>query len=64
MGPEGPAEKKNKHIAISEMIVAATENVNRAEIEMAIDDVEKSTAQKNHYCNIPKHIWIEVRGML
>ena len=41
------------------MIIPATENVNRAEIEMVIDEVEKSTARKNYY-NIPKHIWIEV----
>ena len=42
------------------MIIPATENVNRAKIEMVIDEVEKSTARKIHYKNIPKCIWIEV----
>ena len=42
------------------MIISATENVNRAEIEMVIDEVKKSTAWKNPYSNIP--IWIEVGG--
>ena len=42
------------------MIIPATENVNRAEIEMVIDEAEYSTAQKNHYNNIPRHIRIEV----
>ena len=43
------------------MIISASENVNRAEIEMIIDEVEKSTAWENHYYNIPKHNRIEVR---
>ena len=42
------------------MIIPATENVNIAETEMVIDEVEKSTAQKNHYNNIAKHIRTEV----
>ena len=42
------------------MIMSATENVNRAEIEMVIDGVEKSSAWKNHYNNIQKYIPIEV----
>ena len=42
------------------MIIPATENVNRAETEMVIDEVEKSTARINHYNNIAKQIWIEV----
>ena len=43
------------------MIISATENVNRAEIEVVIDEVEKSTARKNYHSNIPKSIRIEVR---
>ena len=42
------------------MIIPPTENVNRAEIEMVINQIEKSTARKNHSNNIPKHIRIEV----
>ena len=38
-----------------DMIISTTENVNRAEIEMAIDEVEKSTVWKNNYSNILKH---------
>ena len=44
-GYEGP-------VANPEMIIPATENVNRTEIEAAIDEVEKSTARKNHCNNI------------
>ena len=42
------------------MIISETENINRAEIEMVIDEVEKSTVSTNHYNNIPKHIQTEV----
>ena len=42
------------------MIIPISENVNMAEIEMVIDEVENSTARKNHYNNIRKHIRIEV----
>ena len=55
---EGAVAKKQ--VANPEMIIPATENVNRAEIEMAIDEVKKSTARKNFYNNIAKHIQIEV----
>ena len=40
------------------MIIPATEKVNRAEIEMVIQ--EESAARKNHYNNISIHIQIEV----
>ena len=53
-GSEGPVAKKQ--IANPEMIIPATENVNRAKIEMVIDEVGKSTARKIHYKNIPKCI--------
>ena len=42
------------------MIISETENVNKAETKMIIDEEEKSTAWKNHYNNIPKNIHIEV----
>ena len=38
-GSEGPVAKKQ--IANPEMIIPATENVNRAEIELVIDELEK-----------------------
>ena len=56
-GSDGPgAKKKNPN---PEIIASATEHVNRAEIEMVMDEVEKSTSRQN--CNnIPKHIHMEV----
>ena len=42
------------------MIISAIENVNRAEIEMVIDVVEKQTVRKSYYNNILRHIRIEV----
>ena len=42
-----------------EIIASATEHVNRVEIEMVMDEVEKSTARQS-YNNIPKHIRMEV----
>ena len=42
------------------MIIPATENVNRAEIETVTNEVGKLTALKNHYKNIPQHIRAEV----
>ena len=41
------------------MIIPISENVNMAKIEMVIDEVENSTAWKNHYNKIRKHIRIE-----
>ena len=46
------AKKKNPN---PEIIASATEHVNRAEIEMVMDEVEKSTTRQS-YNNIPKHI--------
>ena len=42
------------------MIIPATENVSREQTEMVIDEVKNTTARKNHYSNIPKHIPVEV----
>ena len=56
---EGPVGKKQ--IANPEMIIPATENVSSLENEMVIDEVEKSTAQKNHYNNVLKHTAVEIR---
>ena len=42
------------------MIISATENVNRAEIEMVIDVAEKQTVRKCCCNNILRHIRIEV----
>ena len=53
---EPPAEKKNRN---PEIIGSATEHVNRAETDMVMDEVEKSTAPQS-YNNIPKHICMEV----
>ena len=47
-------------IANPEMIIPANKNVNRAEIEVVIDEVEKSTTRKKHYNNISKQIRIVV----
>ena len=35
------------------MIIPATENVKREQIEMVIDKVENTTSRKNHSNNIP-----------
>ena len=56
-GSDGPAAKKKN--PDPEIITSATEHVNRAEIEMVMDKVEKSTARQS-YNNIPKHIRMEV----
>ena len=42
-----------------EIIASATEHANRAEIEMVMDEVEKSTALKS-YNKIPKHVRMKV----
>ena len=46
-GFEEPVAQKK--IANPEMIIPATKKINRAELQMVIDEVEKSTARKNHY---------------
>ena len=51
---EGPVAKKQ--ITNPEIIIPATKKVNKTETEMVKDEVEKSTARKTHYSNIPKHI--------
>ena len=56
-GSDGPAAKKKK--PNTEIIASATEHVNIAEIELVMDEVEKSTARQS-YNNIPKHICMEV----
>ena len=52
-GSDAPAAKKKN--PNPEIIRSATEHVNRAEIEMVMDEGEKSTA-RHRYNNIPKHI--------
>ena len=42
------------------MIIPSTANVSREQTEMVIDEVKNTTARKNHYSNISKHIPIEV----
>ena len=54
-GSDGPAAKKKN----PKIMASSTEHVNRAEIEMVMDEVEKSTARQS-YNNIPKHIRMEV----
>ena len=54
-GSDGPAAKKKN--PNPEIIASVTEHVNRAKIEMVMDEVEKSTASQS-YNNIPKHIRI------
>ena len=50
-GSDGPAAKKKT--PNPEIIVSATEHVNRKEIEMVMDEVEKSTACESYiYQNI------------
>ena len=56
-GSDGPAAKKKN--PNPEIIASATEHANRAEIEMVIDEVVKSTAHQS-YNNIPKNIRMEV----
>ena len=56
-GSDGPAAKKKN--PNPEIIASATEQVNRAEFEMVMDEVEKSTARQS-YKNIPKYFRIEV----
>ena len=56
-GSDGPATKTKK--PNTEIIAFATEHVNRAEIELVMDEVEKSTARQS-YSNIPKHVRMEV----
>ena len=56
-GSDGPAAKKKN--PNPEIIASATEHVNRAEIEMVMDEVEKSAACQS-YNNLPKHIRMEV----
>ena len=56
-GSDGPATKKKN--PNPEIIALATEHVNRAEIEIVMDEIERSTARQS-YNNIPKHIRMEV----
>ena len=57
-GSDGcPAKKKNPNL---EIIATTTEHINRAKIEMVMDEAVKSTARQS-FNNIPKHIRIEVR---
>ena len=51
IGSDGPAAKKKN--PNPEVIASATENVNRAEIEIVLDEVEKLSALQS-YNNIPK----------
>ena len=51
IGSDGPAAKKKN--PNPEVIASATENVNRAEIEIVMDEVEKLSALQS-YNNIPK----------
>ena len=54
-GSDGPTAKiKNPN---PEIIASPTEHVNRVEIEMVMDEVEKSTARQSY---IPKHIHMEI----
>ena len=56
-GSDGPnSKKKNSN---PEIIASTTEHVNRAEIEMVVDEVKKSTARQS-YNNISKHFRMEV----
>ena len=57
IGSAGPAAKKKNHNP--EIIASTTEHVNRAEIEMVMDEVKKSTARQS-YNNISKHFLMEV----
>lgn len=57
-GSDGPTSKKNKP-SNQEIIVSATEIVNRGEIQTVMDEVEKSTARQN-YNSVPKLVRIEV----
>ena len=56
-GSDGPTAKKE--IPNPELIASATEHVNRVEIEVVMDEVEKSTALKS-YNKIPQHVRMEV----
>ena len=56
-GSDGPAAKKKN--LNPEIITSAKEHVNSAEIEVIMDEVEKSAAHQS-YNNIPKHIRMEV----
>ena len=56
-GSDGPAAKKKN--PNPEIIAYATDQVNRAEIEMVMDEAEKSAARQS-YNNTPKHIHMEV----
>ena len=56
-GSDGPAAKKKN--PNPEIIAYATDHVNRAEIEMVMDEAEKSAARQS-YNNTPKHIHMEV----
>ena len=56
---EGSAAKRQ--IANPKKIIPATESINKAENKLFIDEIEKSTARKNHYNNISKQVRIEVR---
>ena len=56
-GSDGPAAKKKN--PNPEIIAYATDHVNRAEIEMVMDEAEKSAARQS-YNNTPRHIHMEV----
>ena len=55
---DGPTAKKNKP-SNPEIVASATDSVNRAEIQIVMDEVEKSTARQN-YNIVPKPVRIEV----
>ena len=52
----GPVAKRQ--IVNLEMIILATENVSKGEIEMVKDEMQKLTALENYYKNMRKHIQI------
>ena len=55
---------KRKAAGYEGPVISATESINRAEIEMVIDEIEKPTSRKYHYNNIPKHFELRSGGML
>ena len=53
-GSDGPAAKKKN--PNPEIIVSATEHVNRAEIEIVMDEIEESTARQS--CSKYQNIFV------
>ena len=54
-----PLLKKTKKNPNPEVIVSVTEHVDRAKIEILMDEVKKSTDRQS-YNNIPKYIHTEI----